>query len=51
MITDNTRKYARVIEASQRVRWEIVAGKPVLQPAQLLVIDETRITIEEMKKQ
>jgi len=23
MITDNTRKYARVIEASQRVRWEI----------------------------
>ncbi len=49
MITDNTRKYARVIEASQRVRWEIerdvICGRSfdyarTFLPAGLSLVDE-----------
>jgi len=49
MITDNTRKYARLIEASQRVRWEIekdvICGRSfdygrTFLPAGLSLVDE-----------
>ena len=55
MITDNTRKYARVIEASQRVRWEIerdvICGRSfdygrTFLPAGLSLVDEVAFLAE-----
>jgi hypothetical protein len=59
MITENTRKYARVIEASQRVRWEIerdvICGRSfdygrTFLPAGLSLVDELRFLNEADKR-